>query len=286
MRPKQSRQIGKEIASSCAKAPSSQRQMQRKLSMSPIIAVRRALSAETLKLKRTLALWMVLNAPLTVVALNFLMLWQRGGSYLLEADSPWESLAHNMTTFWALLMLPLYITLETSLLGGVEHNSQQWKHLYALPLPRWSIYAAKWLISITLVAASTLVLWIGTIACGLLLNVIEPALKLSGSIPMWTLLQPMILIGLIAMLIVAIHLFVGLRWPNFTVSIGFGMVATTVNIMIINSEKWSKLYPWSLPLYALEDTGSYLGTALMLGLIGGLVVGVLGMWRMARREVL
>ena len=85
---------------------------------------------------------------------------------------------------------------------------------------------------------------------------------------------------------VAIHLFVGLRWPNFTVSIGFGMVATTANIMIMQSEKWSKVYPWSLPLYALEDAGSYLGTALMLGLIGGLVVGLFGMWRISRREVL
>ncbi|MFN8596123.1 MAG: ABC transporter permease [Anaerolineae bacterium] len=133
--------------------------------MSPIIAVRRALSAETLKPKRTLALWMVLIAPLTVVALNLAMLWQRGADYLLS-NSPGESLARNIMTFWALLMLPLYVTLETSLLGSVEHNNQQWKHLYALSLPRWSI-AAKWLISIALVAASTLVLWIGTIACGI-----------------------------------------------------------------------------------------------------------------------
>ncbi|MFN8596124.1 MAG: hypothetical protein U0559_08070 [Anaerolineae bacterium] len=72
------------------------------------------------------------------------------------------------------------------------------------------------------------------------MNVIEPALKLGGSIPLWTLLQPMMLIGLIAVLIVAIHLFVGVRWLAFTVSIGFGMVATTANIMIMQSEKWSR----------------------------------------------
>jgi hypothetical protein len=254
--------------------------------MSSITAIRRALSAETLKLKRTLALWMVLIAPLTVVLLNFLMLWQRGASYLLDAESAWDSLAHNMMTFWAILMLPLYITLETALLGGVDHNTQQWKHLYALPLPRWSIYAAKWLISLALVAASTLVLWVGTILCGLLLNVIDPGLALSGSIPLWDILRPMGLIGLIGTLIVAIHLFVGLRWPSFTVSIGFGMVATTANLMIMNSEKWSKVFPWALPVYVFEDTGAYLPTALALGVIGGLVVGLLGMWQVSRRQVL
>jgi ABC-2 type transport system permease protein len=254
--------------------------------MSPFIAIRRALSAETLKLKRTLALWMVLIAPLTVVVLNFLMLWQRGASYLLVADSAWHGLTQNITAFWSLLMLPLYVTLETALLGVVEHNTQQWKHLYALPLPRWSIYAAKWLISLALVAASTLVLWIGTILCGLLLNVVEPTLTLSTSIPLWDILRPMGTIGLIGLLIIAIHLYVGLRWSNFTISIGFGMVATTINIMIMNSEKWSKVYPWSLPTFALEDTVGYLPTALAIGVIGGVIAGLLGMWHVSRREVL
>lgn len=254
--------------------------------MSSITAIRRALSAETLKLKRTLALWMVLIAPLTVVILNFLMFWQRGASYLLDARTAWDGLAHNVMTFWAVLMLPLYVTLETALLGGVEHNAQQWKHLYALPLPRWALYAAKWSISLALVAASTLVLWLGTIACGLLLNVVSPELTLSTTIPAWDILRPIGLISLIGLLIVSIHLFVGLRWPNFTVSIGFGMVAATANLMIMNSEKWSKVFPWALPVYVLEDSGAFLPTALALGVIGGVVVGLLGMWRISRREVM
>ena len=253
--------------------------------MSPILALSRALSAETLKLKRTLAVWMVLIAPLTVVVLNFLMLWQRGASYLLEADSAWEGLTQNIAAFWSLLMLPLYVTLETALLGGVEHTPQLWKHLYALPLPRWSIYAAKWLISLVLVATSTLVLWLGTILCGLMLNVIEPTLTLSASIPLWDIGRPLGASGLIGWLIISIHLFVGLRWSNFTISIGFGMVATTINIMVMNSEKWAKVYPWSLPPFALEDTGGYLGTALAIGVLGGVVVGLAGMWHMSRREV-
>ncbi|MBP7689577.1 MAG: ABC transporter permease, partial [Thermoflexales bacterium] len=159
--------------------------------MSSITALRRAVSAETLKLKRTLALWLVLIAPLTVVVLNFLMLWQRGASYLLEPDSAWQGLTQNIAAFWSLLMLPLYVTLETALLGGVEHTAQQWKHLYALPLPRWSTYAAKWLISMSVVAASTIVLWLGTILCGLALNVVDPELTLNTSIPLWDILRPM-----------------------------------------------------------------------------------------------
>ena len=128
--------------------------------------LRRALSAETLKLKRTLAVWMVLIAPSVVVALNFVMLLDRGENFMSQADTAWQALAQNILLFWALMMLPLFVTLETALLGGVDHNSQQWKHLYALPIPRWAIYAAKSIIALALIGASALVLWGETIAAG------------------------------------------------------------------------------------------------------------------------
>jgi hypothetical protein len=254
--------------------------------MSPFVAVTRALSAETLKLKRTLALWMVLIAPSVIVLLNFFVLLQRDAQYLSQVADAWQGLARNITMFWALLMLPLYVTLETALLGGVDHNGQPWKHLYALPLPRGSIYAAKWLTGVALAGASTIVLWIGTMLCGLLLSAIMPQIKFAWPIPAWDILRPMGLIFLVEWLVISIHLWVGLRWPSFTVSIGFGMVATTINIMIINSEKWSKVYPWTLSLYAIEDTANFLPTALAIGLVGGLMVGLIGRWAVSRREVM
>ena len=100
------------------------------------IYLRRAVSAEALKLKRTLAVWMVFIAPSVVVALNFVMWLDRGENFMLQRDSAWQALAQNVLLFWALLMLPLFVTLETALLGGVDHGSQQWKHLHALPIPR------------------------------------------------------------------------------------------------------------------------------------------------------
>ena len=133
--------------------------------------LRRAVSAETLKLKRTLAVWMVLIAPSVVVGAELRHAARPRCAVLhVEADSAWQALAQNVLLFWALMMLPLFVTLETALLGGVDHNSQQWKHLYALPLPRWAIYAAKSIIALILIGASTLVLWSETMVAGLLLQ--------------------------------------------------------------------------------------------------------------------
>jgi hypothetical protein len=248
--------------------------------------LRRALSAETLKLKRTLAIWMVLIAPAVVVGLNFAMLIDRGGQYLMEADSVWLEWEQNILVFWALLMLPLFITLETALLGGVDHNSQQWKHLYALPLPRWAIYAAKLFVAVLLIGASTLVLWGETIVAGLLLGAIRPEIPLVGPIPFWELLQPMLLTFLIAWCMIAVHQFVALRWQSFTFAIGFGIATAVINFMVIQSDKWNKLYPWSWPAYAFFEEGlDFRLTALLLGVTGGVIVGLIGMWLVSRREV-
>ena len=51
----------------------------------------------------------------------------------------------NVLNLWAILALPLFITLETALLAQTEHSEKHWKHLFALAVPRWVYYAAKWL---------------------------------------------------------------------------------------------------------------------------------------------
>lgn len=254
--------------------------------MLTVTYLRRAVSAETLKLKRTLAVWMVLIAPSVVVALNFVMLLDRGAQYLTEADTAWQALAKNVLLFWALMMLPLFITLETALLGGVDHNSQQWKHLYALSIPRWAIYAAKSIIALILIGASTLVLWLETMAAGLLLHALKPEIPTGWPVPAGELLQPMLLTFLIAWCIIAVHLFVALRWQSFTFAIGFGIATAVINFMVIQSEKWSKAFPWSWPGYAIMEEGAdFLPVALALGLAGGVIVGLIGMWIVSRREV-
>ena len=248
--------------------------------------LRRALSAETLKLNRTLAVWMVLIAPSVVVALNFVMLLDRGDRVLTEVGTAWQALAQNILLFWALMMLPLFVTLETALLGSVDHSSQQWKHLYALPISRWTIYAAKSIMALVLIGASTLVLWGETIVTGLLLRALKPELAIGWPVPAWDLLQPMLLTFLIAWCIIAVHLFVALRWQSFTFAIGFGIATAVINFMVIQSDKWNKFFPWSWPAHAIVKEGAdFLPIALALGLAGGVVVGLIGMWIVSRREV-
>ena len=104
----------------------------------------RALSAEILKTKRTLAFWMTLVTPAVVCILQLLMLLCWTGQYGAELGDAWIASSQNTYALWAILALPLFITLETALLAQTEHSEKHWKHLFAQPIPRWAAYAAKW----------------------------------------------------------------------------------------------------------------------------------------------
>ena len=63
-------------------------------------------------------------------------------------------------------MMPLLIALVTALLNGIEHSDKQWKHLFALPVPRWAVYFAKLIVAQGLILTSTLVLALFTAIVG------------------------------------------------------------------------------------------------------------------------
>jgi len=90
----------------------------------------RALGAETLKLKRTLALRLAFIAPLVVPGFILLAFLGQDGAYVESPpENAWVGFAQMVNIFWSLLILPLFITLQAALLAGVEHQNEQWKHL-------------------------------------------------------------------------------------------------------------------------------------------------------------
>jgi lantibiotic transport system permease protein len=250
-------------------------------------ALLRSIYAEILKLKRTLALWMVLIAP-TVVALLYLAILIDRGAAMAKADdfNAWEALSQNICTLWSILMLPLFITLQTTLLANIEHNQKQWKHLFALAVPRWTVYVGKLVISTGLIGLSTLVLWGNFITDGLILRLLQPGIGFEAPIPGWMLLKTPLLIFGLAFLILAIHTWVSLYWHSFTLSVGVGMAAVTVGLVVMQSATWNRFYPWVLTIHALHSETGYLPNAFLISILGGLLVSVLGCWVFVRRDVL
>ncbi|MGH9582432.1 MAG: ABC transporter permease [Bryobacteraceae bacterium] len=136
-------------------------------------------------MKRTIALKMVVLAPVAVVLLTLFMASQAPFSTLRmhrAAADPWRALSRVNLQFWGLLMLPMYVTLQTALIAGIDHDNQ-WKALFARPVPRWTTYVAKLAVVITMAVASAAILVAGVLAEGGFLNWFDAELGFGAAVP-------------------------------------------------------------------------------------------------------
>jgi len=249
--------------------------------------LRRSLRSESLKLKGSLALWLAMIAPLVIVLLQFMITLDRGSDFLTDSPDVWLWFGRQTINFWSLLMLPLFITLETALLAGLEHTGNNWKHLFALPVPRGAIYTAKQISGMALISFSQLMLVLYILLAGGLLGVLKPELKFSFPVSLDKILMYAAISWVSSWLLISIHTFVGIRWKSFVVAMGFGIAMAVAGFIILNS-RWAGFYPWTLPGLAVNrfHQGETILNQLILGGPLALVPAVIGGWIFTRRDVI
>lgn len=245
------------------------------------------IKAEYLKMKRTLAFWLALIIPLSIVLLQFAVFAQRGPASLRKDVDPWIWLCQSNLVMWSLIMLPLFITLETALLANMEHNNNTWKKLFALPVPRWMIIFAKQVTAVMLTALSMLFHWGLTLLMGFSLQAIDPGFGLGGSPPWVSLLVYSGLVFLASWLAVVINTWVALRWKNFVVASAFGIIATVAGMVAINSEKFGSFYPWAIAgMVGNQYTeGVILWNQVIFGVLSGIAVFIITNVDLSRQQV-
>ena len=241
------------------------------------------IATEAAKLKRTLALGMTVIAPIVIVILYFLVGLAGSGGVTRQGTDSWAFLTRNTVQLWTLLMLPLFITLETSLLAGLEHTERNWKFLLSLPIPRWTVYVAKLIVVIGLVWLAHVVLVAGTLLSGHLLRQFAPALKL-GALPVSQIAWPLTKVSLALVLAVTIQHWVSLRWSSFVVAMGFGMCAMVVGFIAANSATYGPFVPWSLTLHTLVPRGTAPVSPMLFSTVAGLIVAIAGAIHFTRHE--
>jgi lantibiotic transport system permease protein len=260
-----------------------------------VIDLVRATQVELLKLRRTLALAFAIIVPLVVIVMTTVLILSRDpGSRIGGPSNPWDTVMLNFVLFlWCIVALGPFVALETALLAGLEHRENAWKHLFALPVSRWSIYAAKLIIAAGLVVLSTGVLDLGFAAEGLLLVTVRPDLGLTLPIPWSSLLLRSADFTLAAALVLTIQSWVATRWRSFPLAAGLGIAGSIAGLVLSISQRAATIasfFPWSLPFIALNRPESAVRvevqtTALLVGLVGGLMFAVLSCWDITRQDV-
>jgi lantibiotic transport system permease protein len=240
----------------------------------------RALHAELLKLKRTLAFRVIFVLPFLIALLQFFIIWR---TKRFPADfNLWQTHATNSFQIWAIFMMPLLIALETALLNGIEHSDKQWKHLFALPVPRHSVYFSKFIVASGLILVSCLSLALLTVLVGIGATYLRPELAAARVVPFVWIGKLALEVWLAGWLIVAIHTWISMRWAGFPIALGAG-IGGTFFALFAASASVGKYYPWLLPMNIFLE-GRFT-TALVLGIGGGIVAAILGCFEFVRRDV-
>lgn len=240
----------------------------------------RALHAELLKLKRTLAFRVIFVLPLLVALLQFFIIFR---TKKFPANfNLWETHGTNSLQIWAVFMLPLLITLETALLNGIEHTDKQWKHIFALPVRRHAVYLSKFIVAQGLILLATVVLAVLIVIVGVAATYLRPELANAGPVPFAWLAKHTAYVWLASWLIIAIHTWISMRWSGFPIPLGAG-IAGTFFALFAAGAALGKYYPWLLPMNIFLE-GRFT-MALLLGVGGGIVAAFLGCAEFVRRDV-
>lgn len=236
-----------------------------------------AIAVEVAKLRSSLALLLALVAPTLIAVLVFF------NQIRFEQARAWQISAQMAVAMWAFFMLPMSVTALTALVAHTEHGPRAWDTLRALPQPRWHWYAAKAMIVLGLVALMSLLLAGATVAAIELASWISPDSTPTGTRDVAAMLTLLGRVFLSAWLLVAVQLWVALRWASFVPALALG-IGGTFFAVVATSARVGVVLPWQIPVNQLASDPDRASLALAIGALGGVAALALMCRQMARCE--
>jgi ABC-2 type transport system permease protein len=237
-----------------------------------------ALAVEAIKLRRSLALLLAVAAPALIAVFLFFNLLR------MDKPLPWPLVLQTSAAIWAFFMLPMSVTALTALVAHTEHGPRTWDTLRAWPVPRWHWYAAKAVGVLGLVLGMSAVLAAMTFAAVQAAAWVKPEIAPTGVPEVVGFLALLGRIFLAAWLLVAVQLWIALRYASFVPALATG-IGGTFFAVVATSAKLGVVLPWQVPVNVLAADADRALLALAIGTIGGLVAFAAMLWSLGRREV-
>jgi lantibiotic transport system permease protein len=251
----------------------------------------RVLHAETLKVRGTIAWKMAILAPGIVVLLAFFAAWQAPFSTVnrFGPDHEWEALTRFCMRLWAILMLPLYIMLQSALLAGLDHAGGQWRSILARPLPRWTFYTAKLTFVIGLAVTGSALLILGIALDGAILPGLQREVVFAPPIPWSMILRNCAQVFGLAFAGLAIQNWISLRWQSFSVAMAAGIVLLVLGVFAgavgQSTDSSLRFFPSALPMLIMARNAGNVAVGLRISVVCGVLFAIAAGIDFCRREV-
>lgn len=238
----------------------------------------KALSSDFLKIRGKGIWFLIFLGPLGIIAMQALNYGLRY-DYLTQryAGKLWETLLADIQMFVPISLF-LGVTLVSSLLAHIEHQTNAWKQLLALPISRTAVFFSKFAISFLLLTLSCMVLAIGVAALGLSLRFGMETM------PIWSILRLSFLPFAASLPALALFLWLCMLLKNQAVPITLGVLAAIGSVFTsLISGTLSKMLPLNWPMFGYIGPRQELFVA--AGFAAGCVICLMGTLHFIKKDV-
>ncbi|MFT4416153.1 ABC transporter permease [Fredinandcohnia humi] len=233
----------------------------------------RVLASDLVKIRKKMIWFLIFLGPIGVIALQAVNFGLRY-DYLtnLYADDLWGGLIDNVR-FLAIPTLFIGLTIIISMIANIEHQTNSWKQVLALPISRRHVFTGKFVLASILLLISSTLLGIGTIILGLIL-------KFGTVIPYLYLTKIIFYPYLAIMPFIALQIWLSIVIHNQAIPLTIGILGTVVSLYASVLPDWAP-YKWPLldnqwgePLYSV-----------IAGLVVGVFIYLVGLVNFVRKDV-
>nr|WP_275580421.1 ABC transporter permease [Metabacillus iocasae] len=191
-----------------------------------------------MKLKRTFITPITFMYPLAIIIIGFLIIMMQRDNFIERNVDMWASMV-VIVHFVVMVFIPIAITIISSHVINVEHQTNAWKFLFSLPIPKSQLYMSKLFQVIKLCVYSALVMFGGFIVIGMVLG-------FSGNVPYLLLLKAAFLPYVGALPIMTFQLWMSMKFKNQAFPIGIGILGAISAFFFQMNESTSYLF-WAYP---------------------------------------
>ena len=245
----------------------------------------RGLTIEKLKISNTLVPWLTLSAPLFVVTVAFVAAYSGGEKVYRPGINPWENFAGHVLVGWSLFVFPIYLSLQSALYAGIEHQSRAWAYLYSLPVPKWAIHLSKLIMLAVLVATSHIALFFFAEGAGWILGLVRPSYGFQYYSLHNVLATASASLFVAGLGMIALQWLVSLYFESFLVPAALGLFATMAGAVsrgFAASDVSPYLWPTAM-LNATLDMSEWRFSYLLISLLFGAMASAMGIWLLRRK---
>jgi len=234
-----------------------------------------SLSVEFRKLKGSL-IWLLAGVAPSLAVLATLIALRR-------PSMEWEFLFTGSTGLWSFFVLPMTVTALSALMANIEHGPRAWDHMFALPIHRWRLFAAKAVILMAVIGVMSALLAIELRIAGALIAAVDPAKAPNGPF-LWDLATSLLTeMWATSFFMAMIQLWVALRFRSFVAPLTVGLGGTFIAVAAFNAPE-AMFVPWAMPVSIVGYDGINALPALQLGVAGGVLTLIAMIVHMSRRE--